>query len=79
MGLPLSYTEILSVADPGFPRELLQPHGVLTYCLAKLYRKLHKNEKDWNTEGASVPRPLLDPPMLLLLYRRWWAGRLESG
>ena len=59
MGLPLSYAKLLSVADPGFPRELPQPHLMLTYCLANLYRKLHKNEKDWNTEGDKRPSPPL--------------------
>ena len=60
MGLPLSYTKLLSVADPGFPRGWLQPHGVLTYCLAKLYRKLHKNEKRLEYRGGDK-RP--SPPL----------------
>ena len=52
----------MTVADPGFPRGATTQKGggVPTYYLAKICRKLHKNEENW--AGGRASKTLLCRP-----------------
>ena len=55
--MPMHTFELITVADPGFPRGGgANPLGVPTCNFAKFFQKLYEIEKNWTPRGVRVPR-----------------------